>query len=436
MIASADDRHGDHVVSCEGGRRPNVLRAAAVYGANGHGKSNLVMAAVALRALVAEGRWTGKPFKLAPDPHARPSKIVVEFRHGGFDYEYGVAVLRKVVVEEWLFRTDMQGKEDNLFERTTTGSEGSYETLVKSGPTLRRSSSPTPDVKMETFLRVFSSGLSENRTFLAEGVERKIELLRPAHHWICSVLTPVQANSRYSTLYERAKEEEEFRCLLEGFLTKCDVGIETITSEAVEVNSAMTGKLPDSIAKQIETLGSDSTITIGGPDGAIMVIDHDADGNLIIRALKTHRRNKSGELVQFDIEEESSGTQRLMDLAPMLADPEEHPVYIVDELDRKLHPMLAYQFLEAFLRGTDRQMVFTTHNAYLMSLDLLRRDEIWFVQKRNDGSSDIYSLADLKVRPDLNIRKGYLSGRFGAIPFLGNLDDLGWRDECGEPHAA
>ena len=143
-----------------------------------------------------------------------------------------------------------------------------------------------------------------------------------------------------------------------------------------------------------------------------------------------------GDPVQFGLEEESSGTQRLMDLAPMLTDPDESPVYIVDELDRKLHPMLAYQFIDTFLKGTDRQIVFTTHNTYLMSLDLLRRDEIWFVQKRRDGSSDIYSLADLKVRPDLNIRKGYLSGRFGAIPFLGNLEDLGWANRCEDADVA
>ena len=166
MIASADERHRDHVVAPEGGRRPSVLRAAAVYGANGHGKSNFVMAVVALRELVAAGRWVGKPFKLSPGSENRPSKIVVEFRHGGFDYEYGVALVEKIVVEEWLFRTYMNGKEENVFERTTSASGESYETRIKPGAPLKNSVSPTPDVKMPTFLKVFSSGVKENQTVL------------------------------------------------------------------------------------------------------------------------------------------------------------------------------------------------------------------------------------------------------------------------------
>jgi hypothetical protein len=74
-------------------------------------------------------------------------------------------------------------------------------------------------------------------------------------------------------------------------------------------------------------------------------------------------------------------------------------------------------------------MIFTTHTTHLLDLDLLRRDEVWLLQKTKDGSSELYSLSDFKIRPDLDIRKGYLQGRFGAVPFFGSTADLGW---CGD----
>ena len=102
-------------------------------------------------------------------------------------------------------------------------------------------------------------------------------------------------------------------------------------------------------------------------------------------------------------------------------------VYFIDEIDRSLHPILVKTFLESFLKscsGGHRQVIVTTHESNLLDLDLLRRDEIWFVEKDQEGATRLYSLLDFKVRNDLEIRKHYLQGRFGAIPFLGDIDGL------------
>jgi hypothetical protein len=102
-------------------------------------------------------------------------------------------------------------------------------------------------------------------------------------------------------------------------------------------------------------------------------------------------------------------------------------VYFIDEIDRSLHPILVWNFLDFFLKsreGSQHQIIVTTHESNLLDLDLLRRDEIWFVEKNQEGATRLYSLADFKVRKDLEIRKHYLQGRFGAVPFLGNLDRL------------
>ena len=92
-----------------------------------------------------------------------------------------------------------------------------------------------------------------------------------------------------------------------------------------------------------------------------------------------------------------------------------------------MHPMLVYKFLEYFLRVCTTvpcQIIVTTHESHLLNLDLLRRDEIWFAEKDANGASNLYSLTDFKVRKDLQIEKGYFEGRFGAVPFVGDLDRL------------
>jgi AAA15 family ATPase/GTPase len=108
-------------------------------------------------------------------------------------------------------------------------------------------------------------------------------------------------------------------------------------------------------------------------------------------------------------------------------------VVVVDELDRRFHPLLTRMVVELALRcdseHTHSQLIFTTHDTNLLDLELLRRDEIWFVEKDNAGASNLYSLADFKVRPDLRIEKGYLQGRFGALPFISSVKDLGWCED-------
>jgi AAA15 family ATPase/GTPase len=102
-------------------------------------------------------------------------------------------------------------------------------------------------------------------------------------------------------------------------------------------------------------------------------------------------------------------------------------VYFIDEIDRSLHPNLVWEFVNFYLKscsGCQAQVIITTHESSLLDLDLLRRDEIWFAEKDSTSATRLYSLTDFNVRKDLEIRKHYLKGRFGAVPFLGDLDRL------------
>lgn len=121
----------------------------------------------------------------------------------------------------------------------------------------------------------------------------------------------------------------------------------------------------------------------------------------------------------FSFNEESDGTKRLFDLIDMLINKEADTVYVVDELERSLHPKLTEHFLKLFMEAhkDDRtQLIFTTHEDTIMNQELFRRDEIWFVERDNSNSSKIYSLDRFEERYDKKLNKAYLEGRYGAIP--------------------
>jgi hypothetical protein len=186
-------------------------------------------------------------------------------------------------------------------------------------------------------------------------------------------------------------------------------------------------------AEILDQISAGRGFSVIDDENAGFMIGQSADGSPAVLTLHAIHKDTLGDKVRFDLSEEASGTHRLLQLLPMLVDlAGNNGVYVIDELDRKLHPLLSYRFIEYFLEQfqSNSQLIFTTHNTHLLDLQLLRRDEIWFVEKRLGGASDMYSLINLKVRSDLDIQKGYMKGRFGAVPFVGNLGSLGWLDEA------
>jgi AAA15 family ATPase/GTPase len=154
-----------------------------------------------------------------------------------------------------------------------------------------------------------------------------------------------------------------------------------------------------------------------------------ASGGPVKRRRITARHDTpQGDQVEFLFKDESDGSRRLMHLLPALfVLKTSGGAFVIDELERSMHPMLARKLVEFFINTANSlpsQVIFTTHESTLLDLDLMRRDEIWFAEKDQAGATHLYSLADFKVRKDLRIEKGYFDGRFGAIPFLGGIDRL------------
>jgi AAA15 family ATPase/GTPase len=157
-----------------------------------------------------------------------------------------------------------------------------------------------------------------------------------------------------------------------------------------------------------------------------MVIASKENNQYVVKSISINHQN-----VSFKLTEESDGTQRLIDFIPMF-----HGLlnkgytYIIDEIDRSLHPTLLHSLIHKIMDddATKGQLIFTTHESSLLDGEIFRTDEIWFAEKEVGGATQLYTLNEFKPRPDLNIEKGYLNGRFGAIPFLSKLEDLNWHE--------
>ena len=154
------------------------------------------------------------------------------------------------------------------------------------------------------------------------------------------------------------------------------------------------------------------------------------NNELLIKRLILYHQGKEG-LVDFHLSNESDGTNRLLDYIPAFQEViSKNKVFVIDEVERSIHPLLIKELLSKLSsdKNTLGQLILTTHESNLLDQNIFRQDEIWFVEKDPFGSSDMYPLSEFREHHTKDIRKGHLNGRYGAIPFLGNLKDLNWTD--------
>jgi uncharacterized protein len=431
---NSDLNHAEHLATDRAGKGKPLLPIAAIYGANAAGKSNLIKAIDFAQDLIIEGTRSGQmipipTFKL-DDYRKKPSKFEFNFTHQNAFYSYGFTLNTHQVLEEWLYGIPPNGKQEVLYFDRITSEQG--DTTVEYGSKLRGRSN-----KDKQFLDFIAQGTRPNQLFLTEAVERNVKLLKPIVNWFRKVLTIIPAESRYIGLEIGMLSSQEFTSFLSDFLKFAGTGIDFISiEESILDFDSQFPELPKDIREelyqQLAEADENSGVMIESVQGNRYLLVKGSQGRINLLQLKTKHRHQGGQLVDFAIDEESEGTQRLINLIPALFILSRNPekVIFLDELDRRLHPLLSRKFLEFALQYKNNknknQLIFTTHDTNLLDLDLLRRDEIWFVEKNAQGASHLYSLAEFKIRPDLKIEKGYLNGRFGAIPFFGDIHNLGW----------
>jgi uncharacterized protein len=417
--------HGNHAVTVPG-TSAKVLRTAVIYGANGAGKSNLFKSLEYLRSLALplyypDREGTGREAFRLGGKQDDPSSFDLQFIANRKVYRYVIKVDDRQVVEEWLGE-GADNREKAIFQR-------GQDRDVVLGSQVR---------EYPRLAALATVGAPPTQSFLGTVDAADLETddigpdLASAIHWFWSVLNLVPPGlSQETSMWRKLNDDPTLLDFVSDFLRSSSTGVDRLEIVKSEISRE---ELSDFVGEQrairlvreaesgrrrfvkATRVGGDAWIEVAG-----------ASGFRLVRFQSTHK-TENGDAVNLDLEDESDGTRRLLDLLPALHQMQRQGgVYFVDEIDRSMHPILIRRLLEFFLASCGEnpgQMILTTHESSLLDLDLLRRDEIWFAEKDHEQATRLYSLADFKVRNDLEIRKHYLQGRFGAIPFLGGLDRL------------
>ena len=419
MLAGDIRRHSDHLFKFP---KIELLKSAVIYGANGAGKSNLCQALDLLYRIVNKGSinvaLSDKHFRLGQN-EKHPTSLEVEFIKDKVGYAYGLTYHAGIVKEEWLYILHYGKKEDELvFERKTNN---------KAKETLKLSPKYTKSPKDKLLIELYEDDLLKpDNLFIHLAKDKKFREITAAFEWFEHHIAIIFPGTRNVSFIKSFLDSKEFKTFVNETISSFETGITGIDVLSIPFNSYFgEDNIPerDNVLKAIQ---HGAYLQVGSTRNAIALME---EGIPVVKKIVSYHTNEKGEEVVFDLIEESDGTRRLIDFIPVLFLLLGTPVTIfIDEIDQSLHPSLLKDFITKVQQIPNKkgQLIISTHESNLLDLDLFRQDEIWFAEKNKNGESHFYPLSDFNVRPDLDIRKGYLSGRFGAIPFLANLKDLNW----------
>ena len=420
--------HKHHEIpACKRSQYP-LLRFAAVYGANASGKSNLVRAMHLVSQFVKNGTLHADEaihcprFKLAIDNLREPAKSEFIFRVDEKQFLYRIHFDDAQVVYEMLGVVQV-GDEGTtiLFERNGNG-------VVTWGPGVARHLLK----RDQGFMDFVARGTRPNQPFLTEARQRNAPWFAEAHKWFARTFSTVWPETKPHGIEFSIRDNAEFRSFLQDLLRAGATGIDEIGTTQKQFDDVQIHEdVKEDIRRKLIEKTMFSLVETQYNDRNRNYLVHRADsGELVAEQLTTIRKQGTDSVI-FDLDEESDGTRRLIELSAAmwaLVKGDRDRVIVIDEIDRSLHPHLLEMLIKLYLNHdedpSNSQLIITTHQTNILDLELLRKDEIWFAEKRPDGSSDIYSLADFDVRHDKDIRKDYLLGRYGAIPYIGNYAAL------------
>jgi uncharacterized protein len=388
-----------------------LVRAAAIYGANASGKSNVIRALAYMSSAVQnsqrqwapEGPILREPFLLDPQSKLDSSSFEVDLLLDSVRYHYGFTLNDREILEEWLDAYPL-GKRQIWFKREhrdfTFGKK-----MGGDNPAIERLTRP-------------------NSLFLSAAAQNNHEGLLPLYQWFVERLGYVPRERGQHIQYTtQACKDENVKSWVLQVLRAADMGIAglevreedllppLVTKDMSEEDRVLWAELDEGLRKL--AAGSKG---LGGFSEKKQILSLIHKGS-----------NRQG--VPFGPENESEGTVAFFGLlGPLVHTIPSGGTLCVDELDASLHPLLALGVLHYFSNPTlnprGAQIIFTTHDTNILDRASLRRDQIWFTEKDAEGGTHLYPLTDFKPRKNENLERGYLQGRYGAVPFIGSPDFL------------
>lgn len=405
LIASSDKTFRDTNVSQVGLRSlPGALRAVGIYGANASGKSNLIRAMALMRGIVLSSAGTQlgqlfnvQPFMLDPKSESEPSEFEIIFIRDSIRYQFGFSFTPDRIRSEWLVAYKTSQPQSWYSRRYNPISE---EDEYEFGS------------HFQGQRNVWRASTRPNALFLSTAIQLNSEQLKPVFDWFVNGVTVFENGGiphfggipAAELTLNHLQKSDLTRNLVTQFLAAADIGISKIE-----------------IAKE---KGLHQAFNF---DAATGKIDHKIEEKEVFVPRFFHSTPKGSTLL--NLQDESEGTQRIFLLAgPLFEILRNGCVMFIDELDRSLHALLVRQLVEMFqdpqLNTGGAQLIFTTHDTSLLSADLLRRDQVWFVEKDDDQASKIFPLTEFAPRKHEAFERGYLSGRYGAVPILKRMKSV------------
>lgn len=409
-------------------KNTSLLKYAVFYGANAAGKSNLVEAFKFIQYSVKKSmpaQASTMFCKTKEENSKRDSNFELQFTLGEKFYAYGFSahLFERKITGEWLYELYQNGSAKALFQRENgekpkLGNITGLDEMDK--------------LKIKTYLEDFDE--KSNTLFLTfmnygkkYNESSKIIFFKDVFLWITESLeicTPQTSLNSFEYYYDDTSLKI-INELIETFdtgITK--IRIEEITQDELrkELPEPIFNDVMDYIKKKWENDNiRNFKVSMKSRDSFFNIESVNAS-ELKVTTLK-FKHGKS--FYDFNFKDESEGTRRLFELVDILLNKSENKVYVIDEMERSLHPKLISKFIEFFdkMHPEQRiQLIFTTHESPIMDQELFRRDEIWFVERDKDNNSSIYSLDKFKERYDKKLSKAYLEGSYGAIPVFTSFE--------------
>ncbi len=394
---SSDIEHPENINASGDYRAVNVI---AIYGANASGKTSLFKAMTIASLLIKNSNVIQvnqlisgiSPFKFTKKSASEPSEFEFIFvADDGFRYVYGFSADQVSIKEEYLYQYKSQ-RPTMIFERNNE----KYEFKAQK-------SMLEPLVRFNT----------PNKLFLATATNWNTECTMIPFRWLTErmiTFTDAQTLTNLSLELYKSPRKQEYIDFTEKLLQTADINISKIHIDVKKIKVGM----PTGIEPQMVSVAGHNVQLSGAPE--IEQIEVRTEHVIVEDNEKTKYVLGMGE--------ESLGTNQLFILGPFLKDAFDKGIAVViDEIDKSLHPFIVKYLVSMFrdkeINKAGAQLIFTTHETSLLSLSIFRRDQVYFTEKNNKtGISELYSLDEFSVRKTDNIEKGYLLGRYGAIPFI------------------
>lgn len=419
--SSKSHSHDNHKMTCN---HATALRMSTIYGANGAGKSNLLMAIRFLRNLVEKGTLTQINFteeiffKFDDACKDAPSGMAVEFFYNDTVFYYQIEFNQQEILSEELFLSK-KSTDVTIFSRK--------------GTNIKINSSCATKTVDDKFVDVLNRMLRTDMLFLSffgQYYPNEVPLITDAYHWFTENLTIVAPDAYTGVIPHLMDTDTMFCDMVNQTIPELKTGIDSIKvkKEVVLENELKEDPVLARLAARAKS--HEGIPEIKSTDSGNEYVNIVFENNQLWRKyIVCVHKNSDGSEVEMPLRAESDGTKRLIEYMPLFYSiTKETQVCIVDEIERSIHPIMIKDLMRK-LSGSDTsrgQLIFSTHESSLLDQSIFRPDEIWFAQKDIEQATQLYPLSDFKIHNTANIENGYLAGRYGGIPFLSNLQDLHW----------